>query len=38
VYDGAPAGVQLFGRRLEEEKMLVLAEYIGAAIKPQQKV
>ncbi|KAL4922816.1 amidase signature domain-containing protein [Aspergillus aurantiobrunneus] len=27
VYDGAPAGVQLFGRRLQEEKMLVLAEY-----------
>ncbi|KAL2820994.1 amidase signature domain-containing protein [Aspergillus cavernicola] len=29
VYDGAPAGVQLFGRRLQEEKMLVLGEYIG---------
>lgn len=33
VYDGAPAGVQLFGRRLQEEKMLVLAEYVGAAVK-----
>ncbi|KAL4945683.1 hypothetical protein BDV06DRAFT_184240 [Aspergillus oleicola] len=33
VYDGAPAGVQLFGRRLQEEKMLVLAEYVGAALK-----
>ncbi|KAL4960370.1 putative general amidase GmdA [Aspergillus stella-maris] len=32
VYDGAPAGVQLFGRRLQEEKMLVLAEYVSAAL------
>ncbi|KAL4784329.1 amidase signature domain-containing protein [Aspergillus varians] len=31
VYDGAPAGVQLLGRRLQEEKMLVLAEYVGGA-------
>ncbi|KAE8392147.1 amidase signature domain-containing protein [Aspergillus alliaceus] len=28
-YDGAPAGLQIFGRRLEEEKMLTLAEYIS---------
>ncbi|KAL5339402.1 amidase signature domain-containing protein [Aspergillus crustosus] len=35
VYDGAPAGVQVFGRRLQEEKILVLAEYIGAALKSQ---
>ncbi|KAL4911110.1 hypothetical protein BDW74DRAFT_5788 [Aspergillus multicolor] len=33
VYDGAPAGVQMFGRRLQEEKMLVLAEYLGSAVK-----
>jgi amidase len=33
VYDGAPAGVQMFGRRLQEEKMLVLAEYVGSAVK-----
>ncbi|KAL2871011.1 putative general amidase GmdA [Aspergillus lucknowensis] len=33
VYDGAPAGVQLFGRRLQEEKMLVLAEYVSAAVR-----
>ncbi|KAL4985220.1 amidase signature domain-containing protein [Aspergillus falconensis] len=33
VYDGAPAGVQMFGRRLQEEKMLVLAEYVGAAVQ-----
>ncbi|KAJ0419392.1 amidase signature domain-containing protein [Aspergillus carlsbadensis] len=32
VYDGAPAGVQLFGRRLQEEKLLVLAEYVSAAV------
>ncbi|KAH8130556.1 amidase signature domain-containing protein [Trichoderma asperelloides] len=28
IYDGAPVGVQLVGRRLEEEKILCLAEYI----------
>ncbi|KAL4810834.1 amidase signature domain-containing protein [Aspergillus unguis] len=33
VYDGAPAGVQVFGRRLQEEKILVLAEYVAGAIK-----
>ncbi|KAL4820404.1 amidase signature domain-containing protein [Aspergillus spinulosporus] len=33
VYDRAPAGVQMFGRRLQEEKMLVLAEYVGSAVK-----
>ncbi|PWY91979.1 amidase [Aspergillus sclerotioniger CBS 115572] len=33
VYDGAPAGIQLFGRRLQEEKILVLAEYLGEKIK-----
>ncbi|KAJ5278838.1 hypothetical protein N7478_004210 [Penicillium angulare] len=31
-YDGAPVGVQLLGRRLQEEKMLTLAEYIGEEI------
>jgi amidase len=29
VYDGAHVSVQLFGRRLQEEKMLVLGEYLG---------
>ncbi|KAL3478068.1 amidase signature domain-containing protein [Aspergillus californicus] len=32
VYHGAPAGIQLVGRRLQEEKMLVLAEYISTAL------
>ncbi|RAK95674.1 amidase signature enzyme, partial [Aspergillus ibericus CBS 121593] len=27
IYDGAPVGIQLIGRRLEEEKILTLAEY-----------
>lgn len=31
-YDGAPVGVQLVGRRLQEEKMLTLAQYIGEEI------
>ncbi|KAF2271544.1 amidase [Westerdykella ornata] len=29
IYDGAHVGVQLVGRRLQEEKILALAEYIG---------
>ncbi|KAB8252014.1 amidase signature domain-containing protein [Aspergillus flavus] len=29
MYDGAPAGLQIVGRRLEEEKMLTLADYIS---------
>ncbi|KAF7515211.1 hypothetical protein PCG10_003560 [Penicillium crustosum] len=28
LYDGAPVGIQLIGRRLEEEKILTLAEYV----------
>ncbi|CEO60746.1 hypothetical protein PMG11_05301 [Penicillium brasilianum] len=31
-YHGAPVGVQFVGRRLQEEKMLTLAEYIGDEI------
>lgn len=31
-YDGAPVGIQLVGRRLQEEKMLTLAGYIGGEI------
>ncbi|KAJ5634502.1 hypothetical protein N7528_002344 [Penicillium herquei] len=31
-YDGAPVGIQLVGRRLQEEKMLTLAEYIGGEV------
>jgi amidase len=33
VYDGAPVSVQLVGRRLQEEKMLVLAEHLGSILK-----
>ncbi|KAK5679947.1 hypothetical protein LTS10_007895 [Elasticomyces elasticus] len=32
IFDGAYVGVQLVGRRLEEEKMLALAKYVGEAI------
>ncbi|KAF9888084.1 Acetamidase [Aspergillus nanangensis] len=32
-YDGAPAGLQLIGRRFQEEKMLTLAEHIGEQVK-----
>lgn len=32
VYDGGPVGVQLFGRRFQEEKILVLADYISAEL------
>jgi amidase len=33
VYDGAHVSVQLVGRRLQEEKMLALAVYVGEALK-----
>ncbi|KAJ5225850.1 Amidase [Penicillium chermesinum] len=36
-YDGAPVAVQLVGRRLQEEKMLTLAEYIGEEIARELK-
>ncbi|KAG8628828.1 hypothetical protein KVT40_002693 [Elsinoe batatas] len=32
IYDGAPVAVQLVGRRLQEEKMLALAEYTGGLL------
>ncbi|PYI11218.1 acetamidase [Aspergillus sclerotiicarbonarius CBS 121057] len=32
IYHGAPVGIQLIGRRLEEEKVLALAEYISKNI------
>ena len=32
VSDGAPVGVQLIGRRLQEEKVLIMAEHIGKAL------
>ncbi|KAJ5168763.1 Amidase [Penicillium canariense] len=31
-YDGAPVGVQFVGRRLQEEKILTLTEYLGEEI------
>lgn len=33
IYDGAFVSVQLVGRRLEEEKMIALAKYVGEALK-----
>jgi len=32
IYDGAHVSVQVVGRRLQEEKMLDLAEYIGGLV------
>lgn len=32
IYDGAHVSVQLVGRRLQEEKMLGLAKYVGDAL------
>ncbi|KAL2012127.1 hypothetical protein VTN00DRAFT_4845 [Thermoascus crustaceus] len=37
VYHGAPVGIQFFGRRFQEEKMLTLAEYIGSEIAKEAK-
>ena len=31
-FNGAHVGVQLIGRRLQEEKVLALAEHVGNAI------
>ncbi|KAJ5646705.1 Amidasefungi, partial [Penicillium lividum] len=36
-YDGAPVGVQLVGRRLQEEKILTIAEHIGKEIGQESK-
>ncbi|GAB7366608.1 hypothetical protein MBLNU230_g8593t1 [Neophaeotheca triangularis] len=33
IYDGAHVSVQLVGRRLQEEKMIALAKYVGEAIQ-----
>lgn len=30
--EGAPVAVQLVGRRLQEEKVLIMAEHIGKAL------
>lgn len=32
VYDGAPVGLQIIGRRFEEEKVLALAKIISEAL------
>ena len=32
IYDGAHVALQIVGRRFQEEKMLALAEYIGALL------
>ncbi|KAI1455339.1 amidase [Annulohypoxylon moriforme] len=32
-YHGAPAGIQVMGRRLDEEKLLEIASYIGGALE-----
>ena len=36
LYDGTPVGVQLVGRRLQEESVLALAEWVGAALGSDQ--
>ncbi|MCJ1303695.1 Acetamidase [Hypocenomyce scalaris] len=36
IYDGAHVAVQLVGRRLQEEKVLALAEHVGGAVKASQ--
>ena len=32
VYDGAHVSVQIVGRRLQEEKVLALAEYVASVL------
>ncbi|KAK4508799.1 hypothetical protein PRZ48_002538 [Zasmidium cellare] len=38
IYDGAHVSIQLVGRRLQEEKMLALAKYVGEAVQSLKKV
>jgi Asp-tRNA(Asn)/Glu-tRNA(Gln) amidotransferase A subunit family amidase len=38
VFDGAPVAIQIVGRRLQEEKTLALAEYIGSLVDSKQIV
>lgn len=33
IYDGAHVSVQLLGRRLQEERMILLAEYFNSKLK-----
>lgn len=33
IYDGTPVSIQLVGRRLQEEKMLAIAEYVSKALQ-----
>lgn len=33
IYDGAHVSIQLVGRRLQEEKLLALAKYVGEAVQ-----
>lgn len=35
IYDGAHVGLQLVGRRLQEEKVLAMTEYVAGLLKPQ---
>jgi len=37
IYDGAHVSIQLVGRRLQEEKMLALAKYVGIALHGDAK-
>jgi amidase len=37
IYDGAHVSVQLVGRRLQEEKMIALAKYVGEALHGKAK-
>lgn len=33
IYDGCPVSVQLIGRRLQEEKVLAITEYVAGVLK-----
>lgn len=36
IYDGAHVGIQLVGRRFQEEKMLAIAEYLSQLLNPSK--
>lgn len=37
IYDGAPVGLQIMGRKFEEEKVLAIAKVVYTALLKEQK-
>ena len=37
IYDGAPVGLQIMGRKFEEEKILAITQVVYAALLSEKK-